>query len=149
MAMMERQLVRGSITRLAEWKEWTTLIGARDAVVWVNNETREVCVRANGRDWARIEGSQWRDPIGAAYSDWREANNDKRVLLMLETAIDLAMQGIDLGSILRAFAEVKEFRALGSVSTPMCRALTSAWSVNDDLVLRTDASSAARLFRRL
>ena len=102
------------------------MIGARDAVVWVNNETREVCVRANGRDGARIEGSQWSDPIGAAYSDWREANNDKRVLLMLETAIDLAMQGIDLGSNLRAVAEVKEFRALGSVSIPMCRALTSA-----------------------
>jgi hypothetical protein len=102
-----------------------TLIDARDAVVWVNNETREIRVRAKGQDWAEIESLHWCDPIGAAHSDWKEANN-KRVLLMLETAIDLAMQGIDLGSILRAFAEVKEFRALGSVSYPMCRALTSA-----------------------
>jgi len=102
------------------------LIDARDAVVWVNNETREVRVRAKGQDRPEIMSLQWSDPIGAAYSDWREANDKKRVLLMLETAIDLAMQGIDLGSILRAFAEVKPFRALGSVSLPMCRALTSA-----------------------
>lgn len=45
---------------------------------------------------------------------------------MLETVIDLAMQGFDLGTVLRAFAGVEEFRALGSESYPMCRALTSA-----------------------
>jgi hypothetical protein len=45
---------------------------------------------------------------------------------MQETALDLTMQGFDLGMILRAFAEVKQFRALGEQSYPMCRALTQA-----------------------
>jgi hypothetical protein len=45
---------------------------------------------------------------------------------MLETVIDLGMQGFPLKQMLRAFAEVREFRALGSQSYPMCRALTSA-----------------------
>jgi hypothetical protein len=46
--------------------------------------------------------------------------------LMTETAIDLAMQGFALKDVLTAFAEVTEFRALGSQSYPMARALTSA-----------------------
>jgi hypothetical protein len=46
--------------------------------------------------------------------------------LMLETVIDLAMQGFPLKDVLTAFAEVREFRALGSQSHPMARALTSA-----------------------
>jgi hypothetical protein len=50
----------------------------------------------------------------------------QRVQLMLETAIDLAMQGIPLADVLKEFAMVKEFRALGGESYPMCRALTSA-----------------------
>jgi hypothetical protein len=45
---------------------------------------------------------------------------------MLETAIDLAMNGFDLGDVLREFAKVKQFRELGSKSFPMCRALTKA-----------------------
>jgi hypothetical protein len=53
-------------------------------------------------------------------------NDSQRACLMLETAIDLAMQGFDLGAVLREFAEVDEFRALGSNSYPMCRALTKA-----------------------
>jgi hypothetical protein len=50
----------------------------------------------------------------------------QRVSLMLETAIDLTMQGYPLKKILTAFAVVRQFRALGSKSYPMCRALTSA-----------------------
>jgi hypothetical protein len=42
------------------------------------------------------------------------------------TVIDLAMQGIPLKQILVAFAEVRQFRALGEQSFPMCRTLTSA-----------------------
>ena len=53
-------------------------------------------------------------------------SDDQRVLLMLETAIDLAMQGFELGMILRAFANVKQFQVLGEKSYPMCRALTQA-----------------------
>jgi hypothetical protein len=36
------------------------------------------------------------------------------------------MQGFELGTVLRTFAEVKQFRALGDQSYPMCRALTTA-----------------------
>jgi hypothetical protein len=53
-------------------------------------------------------------------------NDAQRVQLMLETTIDLTMQGFGLGQVLRAFAEVKQFRALGEQSYPMCRALTQA-----------------------
>jgi hypothetical protein len=59
-------------------------------------------------------------------STWRGMNNDQRVQLMLETAIDLTMQGFSLPAVLRAFAEVSQFRALGDQSVPMCRALTKA-----------------------
>ena len=45
---------------------------------------------------------------------------------MVETVIDLAMQGFDLGQVLRAFAQVPQFRKLGDQSYPMARALTSA-----------------------
>jgi len=64
--------------------------------------------------------------IGAAYSQWHEMSNDQRMRLMTETAIDLAMQGFALKDVLTAFAQVVEFRALGSQSYPMARALTSA-----------------------
>jgi hypothetical protein len=53
-------------------------------------------------------------------------SNAMRVQLMLETAIDLAVNGFPLQEVLRAFAEVQEFRALGCKSYPMCRALTKA-----------------------
>jgi hypothetical protein len=53
-------------------------------------------------------------------------NDHQRVTLMLETAIDLAMNGFDLGYVLREFAKVRQFRALGDKSYPMCRALTKA-----------------------
>jgi hypothetical protein len=62
----------------------------------------------------------------AAYAQWNEMADQQRVLLMLETAIDLAMQGIPLKTVLTAVAEVREFRKLGGQSYPMCRALTKA-----------------------
>jgi hypothetical protein len=68
----------------------------------------------------------WCDPIGAAYSDWHKMTNKQRVRLMLETVIDLAMQGYPLKDVLTAFASVRQFRSLGSESYPMARALTSA-----------------------
>ena len=52
--------------------------------------------------------------------------SDERARLNTEFALDLAMQGFDLGTVLKAFAQVREFRALGAKSHPMCRALTKA-----------------------
>ena len=104
------------------------MIKAKDAVIWVNHHTSEIMVRPH--DWGAPElygkRGNWGDPIGAAYTSWNEATNKQRVYLMLETAIDLAMQGIPLKKVLTAFAEIEEFRALGRESYPMCRALTSA-----------------------
>jgi hypothetical protein len=106
------------------------MIAAKDAVIWVNRETHEVMVRP--REWGVPEDrngfrrGHWCDPIGAAYSQWTGANNKQRVQLMLETVIDLAMQGYSIDTVVRAFAEIKEFKALGRQSHPMCRALTSA-----------------------
>jgi hypothetical protein len=105
-------------------------IKAKDAVIWVNKETREVMVRPHRwgvpEDYAPFKRGHWGDPIGAAYSQWWNMSNDQRVRLMLETAVDLAMQDIPMPTVLQAFAEVEEFRALGSESYPMCRALTKA-----------------------
>jgi hypothetical protein len=100
------------------------MIAAKDAVVWVNNDTHEVMVQTH--QWGAPEQPSWSDPIGASYSGWNEATDAERVKLMLETAIDLAMQGFPLDRVLRAFATVTEFRALGGKSYPMCRALTMA-----------------------
>src|ERR1700676_975659 len=105
------------------------MISAADAVVWVNKDTREVQVAAIGTDRTIARSAGWGDPIGAAYSNWKELTDQGRIQLMLETAIDLTMQGFDLKAVLRAFADVTEFRALGSESYPMCRALSSALMV--------------------
>lgn len=106
------------------------MIDAKDAVVWINDDTKQIMVRTH--QWGRPEDrapyrrAGWCDPIGAAYSEWHKATNNQRVRLMLETAIDLAMQGYDLGAVLREFATVRQFRKLGGESHPMCRALTRA-----------------------
>jgi hypothetical protein len=106
------------------------LIEAKDAIVWINDDTKQVMVRTHQwgcpEDRAPYRREGWYDPIGAAYSEWQRVTDKARVHLMLETAIDLAMQGYDLGSVLRAFASVRQFRELGGESQPMCRALTSA-----------------------
>jgi hypothetical protein len=104
-------------------------LDAKDIVVWVNDKTKEVMVRTHA--WGcpeerRGHSRGWTDPIGAAYSEWGTMTDRQRVRLMLETAIDLAMQGFPLKAVLSAFAEVRQFRALGSHSYPMARALTSA-----------------------
>ena len=72
------------------------------------------------------DGTRWADPIGRSHIQWRKMNENHRALLMLETALDLAMQGYDLKAIVREFAKVDCFYALGRVSCPMCRLLTSA-----------------------
>jgi hypothetical protein len=109
-------------------KGTTLMLDASDIVVWVNGETKEIMVRTHawGCPEDRDLGHQWGDPIGAAYSSWHELTDKQRVRLMLETAIDLAMQGYPLKDVLTAFAQVRQFRALGSQSYPMARALTSA-----------------------
>jgi hypothetical protein len=104
------------------------MIDAEEAVVWVNRDTKEVMVKTHA--WgcsverSRLQG--WGDPIGAAYTRWQKMKDQQRVHLMLETAIDLAMQGIPLKQILTEFVEVRQFRALGKQSYPMCRAITKA-----------------------
>jgi hypothetical protein len=110
-------MIRGMAKRMTQ---------ASDAVVWVNHETKQVMVRSHAWGCHSRPHHEWCDPIGAAYSAWQESNDRDRVQLMLETAIDLAMQGFPLGDVLRAFATVPQFRALGSASYPMCRALTQA-----------------------
>lgn len=106
------------------------MISAGEAVVWINHDSKEIMLQTHSwgvpEDRKGLCRGYWADPIGAAYSQWQGMNDKQRVLLMLETAIDLAMQGFDLAKVLRAFSEVREFRALGSKSYPMCRALTSA-----------------------
>lgn len=106
------------------------MINAKDVVVWVGDKTKEVMVQTlawgcpeDRRGFIRVF---WTDPIGAAYSEWETMTDKQRMLLMLETVIDLAVQGFPLKDVLTAFAEVREFRALGGQSYPMARALTSA-----------------------
>lgn len=102
------------------------MINAAEAVVWVNDETHKVMVWTHKKGVPERPEGYWTDPIGAAYVEWRDMSNDQRMRLMTETAIDLAMQGFALKDVLTAFAQVVEFRALGSQSFPMARALTSA-----------------------
>jgi hypothetical protein len=106
------------------------MIEAKDAVIWVNDDTRQVMVKPHGwgvpEDRAALRAGHWTDPIGAAYSEWHAMSDNLRVTLMLETVIDLATQGFPIATVLRAFNEIKEFHALGRKSYPMCRALTSA-----------------------
>jgi hypothetical protein len=106
------------------------LLDAKDIVVWINNHTKEVMVKTHEwgcpKDRHGYRRTGWCDPIGAAYSDWHKMTDQGRVRLMLETAIDLAMQDFPLKDVLTAFASVRQFRALGSKSYPMARALTSA-----------------------
>jgi hypothetical protein len=101
---------------------------AKDIVVWVNSDTKQVLVRSYmcGVPTDRKLGGYWCDPIGAAYQQWREMTDQQRMQLMLETVIDLGMQGYPLKLVLEAFATVDEFHALGKQSYPMCRALTAA-----------------------
>ena len=103
------------------------MIEAEDAVVWINGETKQIMVWPTIGKRVRPSGMGWADPIGAAYTDWRDTMTDEeRLRLMLETAIDLAMQGFALKDVLIAFAEVRQFPALGTESYPMYRALTKA-----------------------
>jgi hypothetical protein len=110
------------------------MISASNTVVWVNNETKEILVapRETGEcrywDEPKQHGykDRWGDPIGANYAPWKAMTDDQRVQLMLETAIDLAIAGFAMADVLRAFAQVREFRALGRESYPLCRALTGA-----------------------
>jgi hypothetical protein len=101
---------------------------AENIVVWVERELYRILIVEVDPQiaWSRPETGHWCDPIGAAYTQWREMNDRQRVTLMLETAVDLAMNGFDLGDVLREFAKVRQFRALGEASFPMCRALTKA-----------------------
>jgi hypothetical protein len=106
------------------------MIKAGDVVVWTNDETREVMVWPHQKgcpeDYPPWVRGNWCDPIGAAYTAWRHASNAQRIAALLEAVIELAMQGYPVKTVLVAFAEIEEFRALGGKSYSMCRALTSA-----------------------
>jgi hypothetical protein len=75
------------------------MLDAKDAVVWVNYDTKQVMVRSG--DGRPLQGA-WSDPIGAAYTEWNDGNDAQRVRLMLETVLDLTMEGIPLKTILTA-----------------------------------------------
>jgi hypothetical protein len=105
--------------------------------VWVEREQHKVLVTPHMVDlppsnaqevWGRPEQhgmpGHWIDPIGAAYTQWREMTDRERITLMLETAIDLAMDGFDLGEVVAEFAKVRQFRS--QASDPMRRALAAA-----------------------
>ena len=100
------------------------MVGIENTVVWINSETKNVLVCDRSQRITRP--AYWIDPIGANYAAWHKQTNHQRLQLMLETAVDLAMNGYDMGNVLRAFAGVTEFKALGAKSYPMCRALTKA-----------------------
>jgi hypothetical protein len=105
-------------------------IDAANMVLWVNLDSKQVMITPHSnKDETRFWGSPdehgypgyWGDPIGAAYTQWKEMKPEQRVQLMLETIIDLAMQGFNLTTLLRAFNQVPQFHALGNKSYPMCR----------------------------
>jgi hypothetical protein len=107
------------------------MIDAAEAVFWCHDDTHQILIRPHSwgcpEEHSHIKPRNgWGDPIGAAYSEWQGYSTEDRVTLMLETIIDLAMQGYPIKELVTAFAEVREFRALGGKSYPMCRALTSA-----------------------
>jgi hypothetical protein len=103
------------------------MMKAADAVVWVQEEhPRKVLVRHIRHGDDGMHEGFWCDPIGAREVSWRNLSDDERVRLMLETALDLAMDGLDLGEVLREFAKVEEFRALGNKGHTMSRALSRA-----------------------
>jgi hypothetical protein len=102
------------------------VIRAAVAVIWINPDTKEVRVLPHAAGVPAEMRPTWCDPIGAAYSQWKEMNDAERVHLMLETALDLAMADYSLRDVLVAFAHVDEFRALEEVSHPMRRALAAA-----------------------
>lgn len=91
---------------------------------WVGPKQIEVENTEGLRTWIHNPG--WSDPIGRSYLQWRKMTEAERAQLMLETALDLTLQGYDLKNIVREFAKVDCFFALGRVSCPMCRLLTSA-----------------------
>jgi hypothetical protein len=99
---------------------------AAEMVLWTNTHQKVVEVHVGRSRHLKRTAAGWGDPIGASYSQWRDMNNGDRVQLMLETALDLCLQGYDLGQIVREMAKVDEFKDLGRRSFPMCRALTSA-----------------------
>jgi hypothetical protein len=107
------------------------MIEAANMVLWINDDTKQVMIAPHrdddGEFWRTPEKhgfkGHWVDPIGAAYAEWGKMKPGVRVQLMLETIIDLAMQGFDLATLLRAFNRVRQFHDLGSKSYPMCRAL--------------------------
>lgn len=74
------------------------LIDARDAVIWTNDETKEVAVLID------------QGPDDYDRSIWRRWDNSARVEFMLDTAADLTKRGFPLRKILVEFAKVRQFR---------------------------------------
>jgi hypothetical protein len=118
---------------------------ASNIVVWVERDERKVlvtpykvdpplrCSDGSTQNWwgnpnqHGIAG-RWHNLICSGHPIWGEMDDSQRVTL--ETAIDLAMDGFDLGIVLREFAKVRQFRALGDEGypNPMREALRRARS---------------------
>ena len=101
------------------------MIDGQNILIWSNMDTHQVLVLPREAPPPQ-GGGLWLHYFGAFDPKWRNMTSDERARLKTEFALDLAMQGFDLGTVLKAFAQVREFRALGAKSHPMCRALTKA-----------------------
>jgi len=77
--------------------EMEMMMDAKDVVVWIDDQTKQIMVKpfkwGVPEDYPEHRDGHWGDPIGAAYTDWHEITKSRRIQLMLETAIDLCMQG--------------------------------------------------------
>jgi hypothetical protein len=100
---------------------------AANIVVWVEREQRKILIDEVDPQiaWSRPETGHCCDPIGRLCAMARDgrppargthAGDDDR----------FCHERFDLGDVLREFAKVRQLRALGDKSFPMCRALTKA-----------------------
>jgi hypothetical protein len=87
------------------------MIQAKDAALWVNNDTKEVVVRPH--NWAPDDGFQcepWCAITDAVNMEWHKASDTGRCLMTL-TALDSESRGFSLRDVMRAFVVVPPFRA--------------------------------------
>jgi hypothetical protein len=77
-------------------------------------------------------------------------DDSQRVTLMLETAIDLAMDRFDLSTVLREFAKVRQFRALGDEGypNPMREALIKAKLMDSGKPNEDEVAAAMAAYRQ-
>lgn len=140
---------------------------ASNVFVWVERDERKVlvtpyevdpplrCSDGSTQNWwgnpnqHGIAG-RWHNLICAGHPIWGEMDDSQRVTLMLETAIDLAMDGFDLSTVLREFAKVRQFRALGDEGypNPMREALIKAKVMDSGKPNEDEVAAAMAAYRQ-